>query len=579
MRQTCLITVYSNAGMPAVHYQDGYLIRRVLVMTNVIHAETAAGKPDAADIIMLHDSVAADYADYVTDESRMQGTMTGIAFPRSEEEVAAVCAYCMKHSLPVTVSGARTGITGGAVPEGSVVISFEKMDRITGMARSSTTGEFIIRCQPGVIIDELKNYVASASFPGSDTWDPASSRALEEFRESPAQIYPPDPTELSATLGGTVACNASGARSFTYGPTRNYIESLRAVLADGSVIQLERGTHKASADGSFILAMPDGSERKGTIPSYAMPQGKNAAGYYATPHMDLVDLFIGAEGTLAVFTEISIRIIQSPGDTLGILAFFPRQANAVEFVRRCRGEIDGGDAAGPRPLALEYFDSRSLALLKKQKQETGPDSPIPALPPDAEYAVYAEWAYTPSTFDEIAMSALELLETCGSREDTAWTATEKHEVQRIKAFRHALPEAVNQLIGQRRKKEPGLTKLGTDMAVPDEHLETMLDYYNSELKKACLDYVIFGHIGDNHLHVNILPRTMDEYQRGKEVYSRFAEKAVELGGTVSAEHGIGKLKTPFLKILYKEDAIDEMRSVKQVFDPAGLLNRGNVFVV
>jgi len=150
-------------------------------------------------------------------------------------------------------------------------------------------------------------------------------------------------------------------------------------------------------------------------------------------------------------------------------------------------------------------------------------------------------------------------------------------MEKFKAFRHALPEAVNRLIDERRKVEPTLTKLGTDMAVPDAHLGAILERYERDLAAAGLDYVIFGHIGNNHLHVNILPASKADYQRGRALYLAWARDVVGWGGTVAAEHGIGKLKAPMLEVMFGAAGIAEMRAVKRVFDPEGRLSPGNLF--
>ena len=140
-----------------------------------------------------------------------------------------------------------------------------------------------------------------------------------------------------------------------------------------------------------------------------------------------------------------------------------------------------------------------------------------------------------------------------------------------------MPEAVNLLIDERRKQEPHLTKLGTDMAVPDAALDHILPLYRRTLLAAGLEHVIFGHIGNNHVHVNILSRTMRDYETGKQLYLDWAREVLRLGGTVSAEHGIGKLKTALLREMYGAEGIAQMQAVKRLFDPAGCLNRGNLF--
>ena len=549
-------------------------------MSHIIQAKSYYGAIDSKNLLIQGEAIETQYQTYLVDESRLVGSADAIVFPKGEAELSAILASCYASEVQVTLSGARTGITGGAVPNGGTLISLEKMNQILGLRRDEALGEWLVRCQPGVVLEDLQAAVIHGDFGAMEHWDDASRKALENFREAGAFIYPPDPTETTATIGGTVACNASGARSFHYGPTRCYVHSLRAVLADGSIVALSRGQTCTASNGSFVLEGPDGRKRQGRIPSYTMPSVKNAAGYFAKPHMDLMDLFIGSEGTLAVISEVELRLVSAPGEILGVMAFFPSEPDALGFVRACRGEtVEEGEAPlSVRPLALEYFDSNSLNLLRRHKAEAGPSSEIPELSTDAHYAVYVEWPTTEDDFEETAIQVIELLERYGSSEDTAWTATDDREVERLKTFRHTLPEAVNQLIGQRQAQWPKLTKLGTDMAVPDSALETMLQTYHSKLNDAELEYVIFGHIGNNHLHANILPRDMTEYEQGKALYLEFAQRAVELGGTVSAEHGIGKLKRDLLLVLYGEEGVEEMRAVKKVFDPQEILNRGNVFV-
>ncbi len=167
----------------------------------------------------------------------------------------------------------------------------------------------------------------------------------------------------------------------------------------------------------------------------------------------------------------------------------------------------------------------------------------------------------------------------GGNEDDTWCATTPRELEPLKAFRHAPPEAVNHLIGERKRRIPELTKLGTDMSVPDSELEAVMAMYREGLRQAGLQSVIFGHIGNNHVHVNILPETLEDYARGKALYLDWAEQVVARGGAISAEHGIGKLKIPFLRLMYGEEGIAQMRALKRVFDPDMLLNPGTLFDV
>jgi D-lactate dehydrogenase (cytochrome) len=170
-----------------------------------------------------------------------------------------------------------------------------------------------------------------------------------------------------------------------------------------------------------------------------------------------------------------------------------------------------------------------------------------------------------------------IIAAVGGSEDSAWLADTDRERKRLTFFRHAVPEAVNLTIDQRRKELPSITKLGTDMSVPDLQLKRVMTMYRRDLAESGLESVIFGHIGNNHVHVNILPRSVEEFARGKQLYNRWAEQVVAMGGSPAAEHGVGKMKRHFLKLLYGEEGVSQMRLVKELFDPGHLLNRGNWF--
>jgi D-lactate dehydrogenase (cytochrome) len=276
---------------------------------------------------------------------------------------------------------------------------------------------------------------------------------------------------------------------------------------------------------------------------------------------------------------MELRLSPAPKAMWGMTAFLPSEESALRFVRSARGEsVEGLAEPPPRPVAIEFFNGAALDLLRRQRAENPAFSELPDLPESSHTAVYVE--YHGDDEDAVAdavMAACDVLTALGGDEDATWVASDERERERLAAFRHATPEAVNLLIDERRKAEPSLTKLGTDMSVPDEHLERVMALYNNGLADAGLEAVIFGHIGDNHVHVNILPRTFEDYAKGKALYLAWAREVVEMGGSVSAEHGIGKLKPAMLKLMAGEDGIERMRALKRLFDPAETLNPGNLF--
>ena len=490
-----------------------------------------------------------EYDDYLRDESRRTGIADSISFPTSEAEVVEVIVRAHAEGVPITVQGARTGIVAGAVPQGGNVMNLSLMKTVGNIRDRRLT------VQPGVLLSEIREAIAGEGL-----------------------FFPPDPTEASASIGGMVACNASGAVSYRYGPTRKWVEAVRVVLSDGSTLALRRGEVHARGR-EFSLRTEQGRVISGMLPSYTTPSVKSAAGYYVADDMDLIDLFIGSEGTLGVITEIELRLTATPPARAGLTLFVPSEEAALALVGYLRGgEFEEAEPLSVDPAAIEFFNHDALDLLRRMKSESSAFAQIPALRPHFHTALYTEFhGESDDELEEAVMQVMEAATTLGASDEDTWYATTDRELEPLKAFRHATPEAVNLVIDERRRECPGLAKLGTDMSVPDEHLEATLRMYNAELADAGLESVIFGHIGNNHLHVNILPHDLDDYERGRQLYLSWARRAVDIGGSVSAEHGIGKVKAPFLAMMYGEAAIDEMRALRRLFDPDGMLNRGNLF--
>lgn len=487
-----------------------------------------------------------EFTEYLRDESRRSGRAHAIAMPRNEEEVRHALSIAHQQGWTITPQGARTGISAGAVPDGGLILNLSHMNRIGPVHPDRR-----ITVEPGVILTDLQT-------------------ALHDHN----LFFPPDPTERSASIGGMIACNASGALSYHYGPTRNWIRSARIMLADGDILHIERGTR---ARGRHMdLTTASGRRIVTELPLLDMPSVKSAAGYHIRPDMDLLDLFIGMEGTLGIITSAELLLLPQPRCRSALTAFFPGEAAALQCVRFLRG--DEGPGLPCPPAAIEFFDSRALNLLRQAKSGNPAFAKLPTLAPHFHTALYVEFhAAEPAAVEESILQVAEHLQSAGVGENDTWLAEGPREIETMKDFRHATPEAVNLLIDQRRKTHPGLTKLGTDMSVPDHALERVMEIYHQGLAGACLEYVIFGHIGNNHVHVNILPRDMEDFQRGKALYQEWARAVVAMGGSVSAEHGIGKIKPPLLLQMFGEKGIAAMKHVKHVFDPDGLLNPGTLF--
>ena len=431
----------------------------------------------------------------IEDASGFRGEAARVLTPASEAELLEIIA----EREPITMVGARTGLTGGCVPQGGWAVSLEKFRRLEICPGRAIVG-------PGVSLDELQTAAARSG-----------------------QFYAPDPTERTASIGGTIATNASGSRSFRYGATRRHILRLRVAFMTGSVLDICRGD-KVDFE----------------VPELPLPHTtKNTAGYPLAPGMDWIDLIAGSEGTLGIVTEAELQLLPAPADVLAGIVFLISDGAAVDVVDAWRRI--------PGLRMIEYFDANSLELLRPH---------YPEIPARAAAALLIE--QEDGDIDFWADHAPE----------DSWFAASDQDRERFRRFRHALPELVNDTMRRR-----GFMKLGSDYAVPLARNREMLAVYHAELMQHDLEYVIFGHIGDAHVHVNILPRSPAEFEAGQRLMLDFARHAVSLGGTVSAEHGLGKRKAHLLALQYTPGEIQSMLDVKRRLDPQWLLNQGNLFTV
>ncbi|MBN2564946.1 MAG: FAD-binding oxidoreductase [Candidatus Eisenbacteria bacterium] len=541
---------------------------------------TAPRKSEAApaQVIESAQRISESYGDYLSDESRYgPSSADRLVLVRDEAQVAEELAASAEAGRETTVSAGRTGIVGGAVPTRGTLLSLERMDRIRGVVRLPD-GRFCVRVEPGVSVSDLRRRLESGDLGVDDVrMDEGEREALAALRADGRRFfYPPDPTEDTAHIGATVATNASGARSYRYGATRRHVHGVRLCLTSGEILAMSRGD--CMAEGRRFVICEGGVDRVVDAPNYNMPATKNAAGYYSEDGMDLIDLIVGSEGTLGVITEVELVLSPAPEGVLSALAFFASDEDAIAFVRRARGDSSAFRGAdGVDPIALEFFDSRSLDFLRERKIQEGSSSDIPELPESAGAAVLFEQDYTEETLETSYEAWEEVLLAHGSSMEDTWGGLEESELERLRLLRHSIAEEVNGAIARAKALHSGIHKIGTDASVPDDALEIMFGFYRSELDVTNLAHVVFGHIGDNHLHLNIMPRTPEELQQGKELAKRFAARAVELGGSVSAEHGIGKIKHEFLRLQYGDEGLRQMAAVKRAFDPPCILNRGVIF--
>ncbi|MDO4581220.1 MAG: FAD-binding oxidoreductase [Bacillota bacterium] len=515
-----------------------------------------------------------EYSDYLHDESRTMGHAESIAFPKNEQELVEIVRYCATHKTPVNVQGGLTGLAGGASPQGGLALNLSRMNKILGMRYDEAANRFFVRVQPGVLLSQLRKALENKAFD-IQGWSQDSIDALSRIKAGQL-FFSPDPTEPTASIGGMAACNASGARSFLYGATRRHVQALRVVLADGSLSELRRGTHRA-VGRDIVLPLEGGGERRLRMPDFATPAVKDA-GYYFHDDMDTVDLFMGSQGTLAIISELELALIDAPKLMWGATAFMPSDEAALTYVRLLRGEkLPGLPVFEHKPASLEFFNKHALTMILKQKEITPAFAQLQELPADYCSAVYVEFNDADSeSFAPVLRELRNVVEAVGGDPDKTWVAKGTRELEKLLFFRHTVPETIDLIVEQNKKNEPCITLLSTDMAVSDQYMEKLFAIYRGDLEQTDLHWVIFGHVGENHFHPNILARTKDEYEQGHRIFEKWAKDVHDMNGSISAEHGAGKIKTRLARIMYGEENLQKIKEFKRQLDPDFILGPGNI---
>ena len=509
--------------------------------------------------------IQQDFEDLLRDESGYEsGVPKEIYFPESKDQLREIIKYAAQNQEKITFIGAQSGTTGGAVPvEDCIAICFSSMNRIHKIEWPNNSSP-ILYCDPGITLNEIAAFLRAPK-----DW-PYYVEGSEYLGDN-MYFYPPDPTETTAQLGGTVATNASGARTFRFGPTRSHIQYLSLITAGAQTVSIKRDSIFEQENG-FNIHTDQGTLINIPPLTYSSPDTKNASGYYSKPQhpskpKDLIDLFIGSEGTLACISEIGI-LLHHKIEFLSGLSFFDTREGAFDFADFLKTDSNCA--------SIEYFDQSTLDLINANRTDS--DNSIPEFPGNKTCAIL--WEYMENDLQPFE-SIFEIWENKlienGSSFDETWSGFDLSEQQRLKNFRHIVPETINRLIAAAKRNCKSIRKIGTDSALSDKSFRAV---YNESLKiieTANVTFASFGHLGNNHLHINLIPQNEKELSDSLRIYDSLMQLAVNNGGTVSAEHGIGKIKKNQLLRMYGPDAINQMRRVKDSLDPDWIFNPGNMF--
>lgn len=455
---------------------------------------------------LMHPTITTDEdvrRAFASDASGLVLVPEGVARPTSAGEVVALVKEAAALRTPITAAGGQTSTTGASIADTGLVLSLRGLDRVIDIDREARTA----RVEAGVLLGEFKRRLAADGL-----------------------LFPPDPTsEEDVTIGGAIACNASGARTLRYGATRAHITALRVVLASGELVEVRR----------------PGLE-------------KNTAGYALA--QDAVDWFVGSEGTLGIVVEAELALLPNPASVVGFAIPFRNEQQALAFVVAARV------ATNVLPRCIEYFDSMALDIARSARAET-------AWAPEAGGMVYVEEA---SDGEDLPLDAwLELAEQHDAIADDVLVFDGDSALRDARRMRHAVPAHMNERGAQYR--HAGGRKLSTDWAVPFRRLADTIAEARRLVNAAGLPMpVIYGHAGSGHPHQNFIAEDAASRERTEAVIEATLRHVLSVGGTVSAEHGIGKLKRRWLPLQASQQQLGVMRAVKRELDPQGILAPGNV---
>ena len=472
-----------------------------------------------AELIKNLDS---SYEEYLSDESKMTGNASTISFPETREEVVEIVNLMRDASVSITVQGGKTGICGAAVPHGGHVMNLSNMKRVESLRK--TKDGYTVKVQTGLLLCEL-NLMLSAKLFDTTGWDETSLLAYEDFRNDDAYFWPPDPTETSAAIGGMLGTNAQSITDFRYGRIKEYVNEIEMVDAFGNLFST-----------------------------------------------DDKDLYLGSEGMYGIFISAELRLIKKPAEQWGICFFFEEQLKLLHFAEQVLKIPREGSAS---VAAVELIDRTALNYIRKMKQVSSKLAEIPDVDEKYSGMIYVELhGNNGEEIERLMERLIEVSLSYGIDEHSTWALFGETGIEKLKLFRHSAPESVNAEIKKRSLKDPRITKLSTDMTTCNSLTEDVFRYQKDAYAQG-LEIVIFGHVPENRIHVNIISDSYEDYIKGKKLIESWYVRALQSGGTVFREHGIGKVKKELFLNVMGTDVRERIAADKKKFDPLNLFNPGN----
>ncbi len=451
------------------------------------------------------------------EDTMVRGNPDALLIAQDEDELIDALTFCNANSIPITICGSQTSMTGASIANGGLLVSTEKLEGVEDIYQEGDV--HVVVARTGTITADIQTAV-----------------------EREGLFYPAAPTSRDeCRIGANVATNATGEDSYKYGPVRNYVRRMEIILPDGTKKTLERGSDE--------------------IPSPDL----NRAGYFVDWENPM-DLIIGSEGTLCFVSRVWLSLLKGVPQFFSAMIPFASNREALKFVSKIT--LESHDL---NPRTLELIDSGALAHMK-----TAQGFPTP--PDDVGAYLYIKQEY----YDEAEMNAwlekwyeVAVIATSEKLSEGILIATTTKQQEDFRLWRHRIPESANEV--GRKYWPAGGGKIGSDWWVPANKLLEMMEYFYQIYDVTGLDYMGYAHIGDGHPHTNILSTNPEEKKIALAALENCCRKAVELGGGVAGEHGLGKLHADQLPLQYGSEIIERMKSWKREYDPNWILGRGNIF--
>ena len=475
---------------------------------------------------------------YDHDWSNLKGSAIALCRPKDRLECAIIMRICFKLNINMTISAGRTNLTGSATPNGGIIISIINLNSIGNINYINNT----IESSPGVYLEDLRNHIIRKS-----------KNKLE---------FPVDPTSRKeAMVGGTISCNASGFIPGEKGAMRYWIDSIDLLLPSGEIIKINRGNH-ISHNGEFIIKKPDKSELAIKVPTYNRVNLKNASGPFSSSNgsMDFIDLIIGSEGIFGCITNATLKLKNKPTDYLNLFIKLKNEDQAFEFYSYISDYLYGDMS---KLSGFEYFGENCLSYMNHHEYLF-----------DEEYnvGVYMQIPIYNEKIDNMIEDWYEVLMRFKyiKQDNQILSLNEPRNWKTFFEARHSIP--ANALHQSRESKTASII---TDTIVPPPVFNQFIKETHKLIKRHKIDYLLFGHLGDCHLHFHLIPNQQNE-DEAISCYHKIIQISSKLGGVYSAEHGTGKRKRQDFIDCYGDNAVKQIIMCKEGFDPNFLLNNGNV---